>query len=91
MGRVYKYYPIKATFLTCIALFEIGSVISGAGPNAIAFILGRAISGIGSAGIFSGAMMILFVTVPLEQRPLYQGGFGAVFALGSGMFSLHLS
>jgi predicted MFS family arabinose efflux permease len=83
MGRVYKFYPIKTTFLTSIALFEIGSVISGASPNAIAFILGRAISGIGSAGIFSGAMMIMFLTVPLEERPLHQGGFGAVFALGS--------
>lgn len=83
MGKVYKYYPAKPIFLAGITLFEIGSAICGAAPNSKAFIIGRAIAGLGSSGMFSGMMVIMFHTVPLQQRPIYQGFFGAVFAVAS--------
>ncbi|TPX08821.1 uncharacterized protein E0L32_009761 [Thyridium curvatum] len=83
MGKVYKFYAAKPLFLAGCALFEIGSAICGAAPNSIAFILGRAISGVGSSSMFSGVMVIMFHTIPLQQRPIYQGFFGAVFAVGS--------
>jgi len=83
MGKVYKYYPAKTLFLICISLFEVGSIICGAAPNSTAFIVGRAVAGLGSSGIFSGVMVIMFHTIPLQQRPIYQGAFGAVFALAS--------
>jgi MFS family permease len=28
-GKVYKFFPIKASFMTAIAIFEIGSLICG--------------------------------------------------------------
>ena len=83
MGKVYKFYPVKPIFLSCVLLFEVGSAICGAAPNSTAFIIGRAISGLGSSGMFSGLMVILFHTIPLRQRPLWQGAFGAVFAVAS--------
>ncbi len=83
MGKMYKYYPVKPVFVTGVVLFEIGSAICGAAPNSVAFIMGRAISGLGSSGIFSGAMVIIFHIIPLQQRPMWQGGFGAIFALAS--------
>ncbi|KAK5709700.1 hypothetical protein LTS12_028058, partial [Elasticomyces elasticus] len=83
MGKVYKFYPAKPVFLTGSLLFEIGSAICGAAPNSIAFIIGRAIAGLGASGLMSGVMVIMFHTIPLQQRPIYQGVFGAVFALGS--------
>lgn len=83
MGKVYKFYPAKPVFLIGILLFEIGSAICGAAPNSIAFIIGRAIAGLGASGLMSGVMVIMFHTIPLQQRPIYQGVFGAVFALGS--------
>lgn len=83
MGKVYKYYPVKPVFLSGVVLFEIGSAICGAAPNSVAFIIGRAISGLGSSGMFSGAMVIIFHVIPLQQRPMWQGGFGAIFALAS--------
>lgn len=83
MGKVYKFYPAKPVFLAGCVLFEIGSAICGAAPNSISFILGRAIAGLGSSGLFSGLMVIMFHTIPLQQRPIYQGAFGAVFGIAS--------
>jgi MFS family permease len=83
MGKVYKYYPAKPVFLAGCILFEVGSAICGAAPNSKAFIVGRAIAGLGSSGMFSGLMVIMFHTIPLQQRPIYQGFFGAVFAIAS--------
>jgi predicted MFS family arabinose efflux permease len=83
MGKIYKFYPAKSVFLTGILLFELGSVICGAAPNSKVFILGRAIAGLGSSGIFSGLMVIMVHTIPLQQRPIFQGFFGAIFAIAS--------
>ncbi|KAI0890922.1 putative efflux pump antibiotic resistance protein [Annulohypoxylon nitens] len=83
MGKVYKFYPAKPLFLACCVVFEIGSAVCGSAPSSTAFIVGRAIQGLGSSGLFSGLMVILFHTIPLQQRPIYQGIFGAVFAVGS--------
>ncbi len=69
-------------FLTSIGLFEVGSALSGAAPNSAAFIAGRVISGIGSAGLFSGVIVMMIPILPLEERPKWQGGFGAIFGFG---------
>ncbi|CAK7562239.1 MAG: hypothetical protein SEPTF4163_000074 [Sporothrix epigloea] len=82
-GKGYMFYSIKTVFLGAVLLFEIGSAVCGAAPSSIAFIIGRAISGIGAAGIFSGVIIIIVYAVPLHKRPLYQGLFGAVFGLAS--------
>ena len=82
-GRIYTFAPTKWVFLTGIALFEIGSAICGAAPNSIALIIGRAIAGFGSSGIFTGAISILLNSVPLHRRPFFQGLFGACFGVAS--------
>ncbi|TGJ80962.1 hypothetical protein E0Z10_g7805 [Xylaria hypoxylon] len=82
-GRVYKFYEIKRTFLVTVALFEIGSVICAAAPSSIVFIVGRAIAGLGGAGIFSGVTIIMITMVPLRKRPMFQGLFGTIFGLAS--------
>lgn len=53
-GKICTVFGIKSVFLGSIILFEAGSAICGAAPNSIAFILGRAIAGVGSGGITSG-------------------------------------
>ncbi|EEP82982.1 conserved hypothetical protein [Uncinocarpus reesii 1704] len=70
-GKIYTFFPVKWVFLTAIFVFEIGSVVCGAAPNSEALIIGRAVAGMGSAGIFSGALVIVAYTVPLEKRPIY--------------------
>lgn len=71
-GRIYRFYDLRKTFLACILTFEIGSAICGAAPNSVAFIVGRAIAGIGAAGIMTGSMMSIVPLVPLHKRPLFQ-------------------
>ncbi|GIK05368.1 hypothetical protein Aspvir_009477 [Aspergillus viridinutans] len=83
LGKIYTIFSIKATFMTSIVLFEVGSALCGAAPNSIGFILGRAIAGLGSGGISSGAMTIIMFALPLHKRPKYQGLFGAVFGVAS--------
>ncbi|KAL7323511.1 hypothetical protein PS15p_211397 [Mucor circinelloides] len=66
-----------------IAVFLFGSVLCGASTTMIMLIVGRAIAGIGAAGIFSMVFVIFSDLVPLEQRGTYQGIINAVFALSS--------
>jgi hypothetical protein len=53
---------IKYSYLTAIFIFEVGSLICGVAPSSKALIVGRAIAGIGVAGLFSGALVILAKT-----------------------------
>nr|QZS37290.1 MFS-type transporter [Talaromyces sp.] len=82
-GKVYTFFNVKATFLTSIVLFEVGSALCGAAPSSVAFILGRAIAGLGAGGILSGVIVVIVYAIPLHKRPKYQGFFGAVFAVAS--------
>lgn len=82
-GKFYTFYSVKYVFLSAIAFFEVGSAICGAAPNSVAFIVGRAIAGVGSAGIMSGTITVIVYAVPLHKRPMFQGLFGAVFGIAS--------
>ncbi|KAJ9154805.1 Major facilitator superfamily domain, general substrate transporter [Pleurostoma richardsiae] len=82
-GRLNSFYNNKAVFLAAVGLFEVGSALCGAAPNSIAFILGRAIAGSGSAGVFSSVVVIMIPLVPLAKRPMYQGFLGAIFGISS--------
>ena len=82
-GKFYILYPIKWVFLTSITIFEVGSLVCAVAPNSVALILGRAIAGLGSAGLFSGAMVIISYAVPLKSRPMFFAVFGAVYAVAS--------
>ena len=97
-GKIYTYYSPKWVFLSSIGLFEIGSVVCGAAPTSKAFIVGRAIAGLGSAGVFSGVIVIIVYLVPLHKRPMFTGLIGACFGIASvvgpvlgGAFTSHVS
>jgi hypothetical protein len=82
-GRIYQLYSTKWVFLLSILIFEIGSALCGAASSSIAFIIGRAIAGLGSAGIFSGGMMVMLPLVPLRKRPIFTSIFGMAFGISS--------
>ncbi|GAM35921.1 hypothetical protein TCE0_018r04622 [Talaromyces pinophilus] len=82
-GRLYLFYNNKLVFLAAIVIFEVGSALCGAAPNSIAFIIGRALAGVGSSGVFSGVIVIMIPVTPLEKRPMYQGLLGAIFGVSS--------
>jgi MFS family permease len=82
-GKLYVLFPVKWVFLSSITIFEIGSLVCGATPNSVGLILGRAIAGLGSAGLFSGGMVIVAYSVPLVKRPIYFGIIGGVWSVAS--------
>lgn len=82
-GKAYKFFPLKAVFLTSIAIFEIGSLICAVAPNSTTLIVGRAIAGLGGAGLASGAYTIIALSVPPKQAPAYTGVLGATYGIAS--------
>ncbi|CAD0093561.1 unnamed protein product [Aureobasidium mustum] len=82
-GLVYTYYPAKWVLVTLVSVFEIGSIVCASAPTSHALIVGRVIQGMGGAGIASGAIILISMLVPLQARPKWTGGLGAVFGLAS--------
>ncbi|KAI9685961.1 MAG: hypothetical protein M1820_010699 [Bogoriella megaspora] len=82
-GKLYNLFPIKWVFLTALGIFEVGSLVCGAAPSSIGLIMGRVVAGIGTGGIFAGATLIVANSVPLEQRPMYNGGLASMYAIAS--------
>lgn len=82
-GKIYTLYSPKWVLLAAIALFEVGSAICGAANSSTVFIVGRAIAGWGSSGIFTGTLVITQYILPLPKRPMVMGMMGATFGLAS--------
>ncbi|KAJ4423369.1 hypothetical protein N0V82_001972 [Gnomoniopsis sp. IMI 355080] len=82
-GKAYQYFDLKLTFLLTIFLFEVGSLICGVAQNSITLIIGRAIAGLGGAGVTGGVYTIMAFTVPPPKVPKYLGLIGAVFSVAS--------
>ncbi|KAK3988686.1 MFS transporter [Cladorrhinum sp. PSN332] len=82
-GKLYTFLSIKWTFLGAIGVFELGSLLCGVARSSTMLILGRAIAGVGAAGIFSGAVLILANSVPLARRPAYTGLIASMYGISS--------
>ncbi|KAF7552489.1 hypothetical protein G7046_g7396 [Stylonectria norvegica] len=82
-GKIYKLFPIKIVLLFSILLFEAASALCGAAPSSVAFIVGRALAGVGGAGIPAGVIISVVYLVPLKQQPLIGGMFGALMGVAS--------
>ena len=54
-------------------------------PNPQVLIVGRAISGVGAAGLGSGCYIIVAVAAPPRRRPLYTGILGASYGIASAV------
>jgi len=83
VGKIYAICSTKLTFLLALFIFEVGSLLSAVAPTSIAFIVGRALSGAGSAGIFNGALVTITMISPLDKRPAYQSVIGGIYAIAT--------
>ncbi|XDG05722.1 hypothetical protein ABKA04_005337 [Annulohypoxylon sp. FPYF3050] len=97
-GKIYRIFDIKYSFLSAVAVFEVGSLISAAAGDSTIFIVGRAVAGMGTAGLFSGSIVILSYALPLRRRPFMFGMFGCMWGIASvagpllgGAFTDHLT
>ena len=77
-GKVYTFFPIKWVFISTVAIFQLGSLITATSPNSNVFVAGRAIQGIGTSGIVSGALIVISRIAPLRKRSLLGGFVGAM-------------
>jgi MFS family permease len=69
-------FNMKWSYLTSLGLFELGSLICGLAPNSMALIIGRAIQGLGSAGILTGSFVVVSHALPLHKRPVFTAVVG---------------
>lgn len=82
-GRCYTLFPVKNTYTVANLLFALGSLICTVAPNSIALIAGRAIAGIGVAGIMSGNILTIAASAPLARRASLAGMMFAFLGLAS--------
>jgi MFS transporter, DHA2 family, glioxin efflux transporter len=55
----------------------------GVAKNSITLIIGRAITGLGGAGVVGGCYVIIAYVVPPKKAPTYIGFIGATLSLAS--------
>ncbi|KAJ5451878.1 Major facilitator superfamily domain general substrate transporter [Penicillium cf. griseofulvum] len=82
-GKAFKYFDLKYTFIVSMAIFEVGSLIWGVAPTSKALIVGRAIAGLGGAGISVGGTSIVAFCTPPRTRPIMMGIIGLTYGLAA--------
>ncbi|KAK3378346.1 major facilitator superfamily domain-containing protein [Podospora didyma] len=83
VGKLYTIFPIKLVYLSFMAIFEIGSIICAVSASSRVFILGRTVNGVGSAGLLSGALLIIFSACKPSVRPVVTSLAMSLISIGS--------
>lgn len=68
-GKLFQYFSLKWTYLAYVFVFELGSLICATAVSSKMLIIGRAVAGMGAAGLFSGGLIILGHSFTPRQRP----------------------
>ncbi|KAJ6438908.1 MFS transporter [Purpureocillium lavendulum] len=71
VGKIYTQFRLKHVYLAFFFIFELGSLICGVATSSTMLIVGRAVAGIGVAGVFAGALIIIGVAVKPQQRACF--------------------
>ncbi|KAF2864783.1 DNA repair protein RAD50 [Massariosphaeria phaeospora] len=96
-GQIYSVFRVKSTFLTFLSIVAVGTLISALAKSSVAFIAGRAVAGLGAAGLFNGSSVMIVAAVAPHLRAQLLSlasilvGFGAVAGpLVGGTITEHL-
>ncbi|ONH67744.1 Vacuolar basic amino acid transporter 5 [Cyberlindnera fabianii] len=82
-GRVSIIFGRKYAMLTCIVVFEAGSLMCALAPTMNVLIGGRVLAGVGGGGIQTLVFVIMSEVVPINIRPLMFASFGALMSLAT--------
>jgi len=82
-GKLGDLYGRKGFFQLAIAIFLVGSALSGLSQNMLELILFRGLQGLGGGGLIVGAQAIIGDVVSPRERGKYQGIFGAISSRSS--------
>jgi EmrB/QacA subfamily drug resistance transporter len=82
-GKLGDLFGRKGLFIFAIAIFLIGSALSGVSQNMNELIGFRALQGIGAGGLMIGAQAIIGDVVSPRERGKYMGLIGAMFGVAT--------
>jgi EmrB/QacA subfamily drug resistance transporter len=82
-GRLSDLFGRRRMYLTGVAIFLVGSVLSGASTTMVQLILWRALQGLGAGCIIPLSMTIVGELYTLEERPRTQALFSGVWGVAS--------
>lgn len=81
-GKLYSIMSLKKMFIIFLVIFEVGSLICTVAVTSWMFILGRAIAGVGSAGVVAGSYMTITHCFPSQKRSIWTTVMGSSQFLG---------
>lgn len=81
-GKMAAVFPLDIVYSSFTSIFLVGSILCGCAPTNNAFIAGRAIAGIGAAGVASNGLTILVTIAPATKKPAFMGMGAACFGIG---------
>lgn len=70
-GKLYGLFPAKRLYMTSLCIFELGSLVCTLARSSPVFILGRAVAGLGAAGLSPGSIVILSHCFPRNKLPIW--------------------
>jgi EmrB/QacA subfamily drug resistance transporter len=82
-GKLSDLYGRRKLYVAAMALFLLGSILSGQAHSMTQLILSRGLQGVGAGGIMPLAFILIGEMFSLEQRAKMQGFFSGVWGVSS--------
>ena len=78
IGKLYKYFSGHWVYLGNVIVALIGSLIAAPAPNSVVLIVGRAVQGVGVAGVLGGSVLMITYVAKPKARPMLIGTWTGV-------------
>ncbi|GAA5837960.1 hypothetical protein JCM9279_004082 [Rhodotorula babjevae] len=82
-GRGFAYFSQKWMFLGCLAVFDLGCLVAAVAPSSSVLIVGRALQGLGYAGLFIGILAIASNTLPIRMQAVVTALMNVSYGTGT--------
>ncbi|KAI0157230.1 efflux pump antibiotic resistance protein [Xylariaceae sp. FL1272] len=82
-GKAYTLFSAKRVYLLANGITIAGSLLCATASISTILVVGRAVAGVGAAGLFSGSWVIIVQAIPLRRRPLFVGIFSGIEGLAT--------